>query len=447
MSNNINKINQVDYLSYLYGDLAIKPLVREVTFQLTSACNLNCSYCYEHHKENKHMSLETGKKIVDFIIKQWEEDKPDNFINKNIKSLIFTFVGGEPFLCTKVMDGIIEYFLVQCAIKKCDLSKGLQVGITSNGTLYFKKEVQDFIKKYKDFLSLTISIDGIKELHDKNRVNYIGEGSFDIAYKAFKDSRKFGKQYTKMTFVPESFQYIYDSVVFMIENDVKYIACNYAYEPYYSIEDAKVLFEQLAKVADYLIDNSIDIYITMFDHFIGDIFSSDDDRNYCGGTGEMLSFAPDGKAYPCIRYAPISIGEEKSKKMCVGNYNGIYNTEESIKLKNELSAITRTSQSTEECNTCPIMTGCGWCSAYNYEINGTPNKRITNICWAHRARVLATCYYYNKRFLEKRDCEPKNNNIQKEIALQIVGKEDYEKLLDYERLAFEQFNSMEYSRV
>ena len=32
MSNNINKINQVDYLSYLYGDLAIKPLVREVTF-------------------------------------------------------------------------------------------------------------------------------------------------------------------------------------------------------------------------------------------------------------------------------------------------------------------------------------------------------------------------------------------------------------------------------
>ena len=55
--------------------------------------------------------------------------------------------------------------------------------------------------------------------------------------------------------------------------------------------------------------------------------------------------------------------------------------------------------------------------------------------------------YYNKRFLEKRDCEPKNNNIQKEIALQIVGKEDYEKLLDYERLAFEQFNSMEYSRV
>ena len=93
------------------------------------------------------------------------------------------------------------------------------------------------------------------------------------------------------------------------------------------------------------------------------------------------------------------------------------------------------------------MTGCGWCSAYNYEINGTPNKRITNICWAHRARVLATCYYYNKRFLEKHDGEPKNNNIQKEIALQIVGKEDYEKLLDYERLAFEQFNSMEHSRI
>lgn len=49
---------------------------RNITFQVTNACNLRCSYCYEHHKGTERMSIETGRKIVDYaILKNVEEIK------------------------------------------------------------------------------------------------------------------------------------------------------------------------------------------------------------------------------------------------------------------------------------------------------------------------------------------------------------------------------------
>ena len=63
-----------------------------------------------------------------------------------------------------------------------------------------------------------------------------------------------------------------------------------------------------------------------------------------------------------------------------------------------ISNITRRSQSTDECFYCPIAKGCAWCSAYNYEEFGTPNKRATYICIMHKARALANVYYWNKLY-------------------------------------------------
>ena len=60
-----------------------------------------------------------------------------------------------------------------------------------------------------------------------------------------------------------------------------------------------------------------------------------------------------------------------------------------------LDCITRRSQSTDECFNCPIAGGCAWCSAYNYQITGTPDKRVTYICVMHKARVLANEYYWH----------------------------------------------------
>ena len=152
-------------------------------------------------------------------------------------------------------------------------------------------------------MSVTVSIDGVQELHDMYRLDEHGNGSFAKAWEAFQDSKKYGwNGSTKMTFVPGSFKYIADSIIMMLNEGCDSIACNYAYEPLYNPSDGYVLYSQLKIAANYIVNNKLDVLVTIFDSLLGG--RAKDNHNFCGGTGSMLSFAPDGSAYPCIRYAP-----------------------------------------------------------------------------------------------------------------------------------------------
>ena len=276
----------------------------------------------------------------------------------------------------------------------------------------------------------SVIIDNIlKALHDAHRVDAAGNGSFDKAIKAYHAAAGLGGKQTKMTFVPASFPQMSEAILFMLDQNPDFIAANYAYEPIYTPQDARVLYDQLKIVSDHLIATKRVIACSILDHNIGYPVAKEDDKNYCGGSGGMLAFDTQGKAYPCLRYCPISIGKEKAEKICIGDMQGIYNTPHTAKIRDYLDAITLSSQSTLECINCPVGVGCGWCSAYNYESTGDVNRRVTNICWAHKGRTLASCYYHNKRYLELRDTTPKAVLLPEKDALQIIPREEYEYLL------------------
>lgn len=430
----INKVEDyAEHVRRIYaGKKSSMDICRDITIQITSECNLRCSYCYEHNKKKEVMSFETVKQIIDSLINMYESD--DEFLGKNTKAVIFSFIGGEPLLEPKIIEEFCDYWFEQCYIRKIPIATHTRVDFATNGLLWFSKDAQHLIKKYHDIMSLTVSIDGVKELHDKYRINYKGIGSFDMAFAAFKDAQKYGWYNSKMTFVPSSFKYIYDSIKMMIEEGCEQIYCNCAYEPVYTPEDGAVLYDQLCKVADYVIENRKDNFISILDDYVGSPSTSED--NYCGGTGKMLAFSPSGKIYPCIRYAPISIGDEKASKVCLGDcYNGLYTTEAQKKVKEELDSITLKSQSTQECINCKVSSGCGWCSGYNYECFGTANCRSTNICWAHKARALACYYYYNKRFICMGDCSPKHIYLSYDDMKKIIGEQKAKELIELEILA------------
>ena len=70
------------------------------------------------------------------------------------------------------------------------------------------------------------------------------------------------------------------------------------------------------------------------------------------------------------------------------------------------------------------------CTALNYQVTGTPNKRIKSICGMHKARALANVYYWNKVYKKGNyDNEPFPMNIPKEWALEIIDEEEYNMLL------------------
>lgn len=180
-----------------------------------------------------------------------------------------------------------------------------------------------------------------------------------------------------------------------------------------------------------------DTYISILDWEAGNPLPETETQNWCGGDGRMLSFEIDGTVLPCMRYSTLSIPENIQPLYRIGDVAwGIANREDDVKRLAALRSITRQSQSEQKCLDCPISQGCAWCTAYNYERTGTPDKRVTYICDMHKARVLAQCYHHNMLHLEKPEHEAKRMHIPRDWAIEIIGEEEYENLLRLEQQCF-----------
>lgn len=142
----------------------------------------------------------------------------------------------------------------------------------------------------------------------------------------------------------------------------------------------------------------------------------------------MLAMDPDGKLYPCLRYMESSMGTDQPGLVIGDVVNGIGQRECEKDCIHCLKAITRRSQSTDECFWCPIAEGCSWCSAYNYQVNGTADKRATYICVMQKARTLAIVYYWNTYYKKHNRDKVIDMWCPKEWAVPIIGEEEYDKL-------------------
>ena len=399
---------------------------RTVTLQTNDSCNLACAYCYQKHKGNKCMTRDTAKQIIDYLFEMYEADEPDGFINKKTQSLILEFIGGEPFLAIDLIDWAAGYFWKTALEKNHIWASTFRMSITSNGTRYFDEKVQNFIRKYKNRLSLAITVDGDKEMHDSCRVFQDGRGSWEDANAAQMHYHRVygGHLGSKVTIAPENLNSLDRIIDYFIDNGYSEIHANTVYEAEWTIEQAKTFYWKLKSVADRLLSLDRDVPCSLFDENFFKPLPENENQNWCGGNGLMLSFDPDGNAFPCIRFMESSLAGER-KPLCIGNSRyGVYKSREAREIRRELQSITRRSQSTDECFYCPIAAGCSWCTAWNYQKFGTANKRDTASCWMHKARSLANYYYFNKKGI------PTQMHLPTEDAEKIVGYEELKHLLE-----------------
>lgn len=405
---------------------------KSLTFQVTEDCNLKCSYCYQINKSKKVMPFDVAKRTIDCLFE--DNYKIKNYYDSDsILALVLEFIGGEPFLEVELIDKILDYYLNQAYKHKSILAYRYMISISSNGTLYNEPKVQAFIKKWRSHLSLSITLDGCKELHDACRIFPDGSGSYDLAVEAAKKELEIDPRLsTKMTFAPENIDYIPQAIQGLIDVGYRVIYCNCVFEDVWKKEDATKFYFKLKTVADDLCKLDILPYISIFSLTCGQPYSNDDDRNFCGGTGLMLCVNPDGNFYPCQRYTEVSLGNE-AEPYIIGNvYDGIGIKEEEIQKIKCLACITRTSQCEQKCIDCKIATECAWCSAYNYQVFGTPNKRATFICDMHKARVMANCYFWNKLFRLNDNENRFKLNLDDESCLKIIDEKELSLLRELE---------------
>lgn len=423
-----------DFISRIYPEKhkdtgntnADKILSRTATFQVTDACNLACSYCYQIHKGTKKMSFETAKKYIELLL---TGDKGMGvYINPTLSpAIVLDFIGGEPLLEVELMDRIVDYFRMRAIELEHPWANMFSICISSNGTLYFDDKVRQFLEKNKGHMSFNVTIDGNKELHDSCRRFPDGRPSYDLAVAAAKDWMSKGYYMgSKITIAPGNLQYLYDAILHMVELGYEDINANCVYEKGWTTEHAKLYYHQLKKIADYWYENDLyqSHYLALFREEFYQPKEETDLDTWCGGTGLMIACDPDGNIFPCIRYMESSLGGQQEPLM-IGNVDdGVGQTKCSKDCINCLQAINRRTQSTDECFYCPIAEGCSYCSAYNYQENGTPDSRCTYICIMHKAEALANVYFWNNYYKKHNIDKIFKNYCPEEWALEIIDKDE-----------------------
>ena len=413
-------------------------ITRTITFQVTDDCCCACSYCYQINKKHNAMTPEMGKSIVDLIFKE-RQTEDGILVSKYTNGIILDFIGGEPLMNIETIDAVCSYFLDQCLKFNDPWINKWRISIISNGKHYFDPKVQNFIKKFNHFLSFNISIDGPKEIHDACRVYPDGSGNFDDAYKALKHYITTYNSYnpgTKVTISKDNLKNISQITKFFVEDlGITEINGNCIFEEEWTYADAKQFYYQLKEIADYMLSQPEDnIYFSRFAEHIGTPMLITENKNYCGGTGNTIAFDANGIAYPCLRYHPSSLGDDR-KPLIVGSVkNGLYKTPEDLATEQKLKEITRRSQSTDECFYCVVAGGCAWCSAWNYQETGSPNKRSTRICPMHKANALANYYYWNQFYRKNNINKRMHVFLLKEEALKIIDEDEYNLLLNLSQL-------------
>lgn len=115
----------------------------QVTIEMSSYCNLGCTYCYQNDKGmRKEISDETLDKVIQYIQKVLQQPE--------IESVYVGFIGGEPLLHKQKIIATIDRLDEICHLE----NKRYHIHIDTNGTIAF----EDLLEKYKNItIAITLS--------------------------------------------------------------------------------------------------------------------------------------------------------------------------------------------------------------------------------------------------------------------------------------------------
>lgn len=282
------------------------PVVKALCLHIAHDCNLKCRYCFaeegEYHGKRELMSLEVGKKAIDFLIKS----------SGSRKNLEVDFFGGEPLMNFDVVKGIVEYAR---SIEK-EAGKNFRFTITTNGIL-LNDEIMEYVNE--NMHNVVLSIDGRKEVNDRMRPRAGGQGTYDTIMPKFQklaESRNQTDYYVRGTFTRYNLDFSKD-VLHLADMGFKQISVEPVVaadsEPY-SIreEDLPVIFKEYENLANEILERRKNGQWFNFFHFMIDLTGGPcvvKRMVGCGSGTEYLSVTPTGDLYPCHQF----VGMEQFK--------------------------------------------------------------------------------------------------------------------------------------
>ena len=138
-----------------------------IIINVNTGCNLSCTYCYKEDlavpSAGQKMSFETAVKSFELLLKQAKDRNRVNLV----------FFGGEPLSNMPLIRQMVHY----AEARGREVGKEIDFSLTTNATL-LNEQLADYLDEHR--FGLTVSMDGPKALHDRNRVTVGGRGTYDV---------------------------------------------------------------------------------------------------------------------------------------------------------------------------------------------------------------------------------------------------------------------------
>ena len=350
-----------------------RPIIKALCINIAHDCNLRCQYCFAgqggYGQWRMLMSFDVARRAVDFLI---AHSGPREHCELD-------FFGGEPLMNWHVVQQTIDY--VHKQEKKH--GKKIKMSLTTNGLLLDKEKVKYLTDNH---ISLILSLDGRKEMHDRMRPGVHGEGTYDEIVKNLQycvANRKGEEYYVRGTFTRYNMDFTTD-VIDMIDKGFPAVSM----EPVVGEDtaDYSIKEEDLPRVkAEY--DRLAKLFIAreeegrpfFFFHFNMDLWKGPclpKRLRGCGAGHEYLAVVPNGDIYPCHQF----VGREG---YVIGNvYEGLKN----FKMMRDFRMNHVFSK--PECVDCWAKFFCsGGCHANNEAFAGDIHKPFHITCEIQKKRV------------------------------------------------------------
>ena len=348
-------------------------VVKALCLHVAHTCNLNCAYCFasqgKYHGERAVMSFEVGKQALDFLITN----------SGTRRNLEVDFFGGEPLMNFQVVKDLVAYAR---SIEK-EHHKNFRFTLTTNGLL-IDEDVIDFANR--EMSNVVLSMDGRKEIHDRYRVDYAGNGSWERIVPKFQKlvAARGGKNYyMRGTFTHANPDFLQDIEQMLdlgfTELSMEPVVCAPGDPSALTEEDFPVVCQQYEKLAELMLRRDKEGKPFTFYHYMLDLSGGPciyKRISGCGSGTEYMAVTPWGDLYPCHQF----VGDEKFK---LGNiWDGVTNTER----RAEFAACNVYAH--PECRDCWARLYCsGGCAANAYHATGAITGIYEYGCRLFRKRM------------------------------------------------------------
>ena len=332
-------------------------VVKALCLHVAHTCNLNCAYCFasqgKYHADRALMSFEVGKRALDYLIEH----------SGTRRNLEVDFFGGEPPVNWDVVKQLVAYAR---SVEK-EKGKNFRFTLTTNGVL-IDDDVIEFSNK--EMSNVVLSLDGRKEIHDRLRVDYAGNGSYDRIvpkFKQFVDARGGKNYYMRGTFTHANPDFTKDvfhmADMGFTELSMEPVVCAEDDPAALTEADIETVKKEYETLAFEMMKRKKEGRPFTFYHYMLDLTGGPciyKRISGCGSGTEYMAVTPWGNLYPCHQF----VGEEAYK---LGNiWDGVTNPS----LREEFRACNAYSR--PECRDCWAKLYCsGGCAANAYHASGS----------------------------------------------------------------------------